>query len=237
MKKADDEFGRVRSAPQSTIELISLLGRSILSSWKRFLGMILGFAIIGFLINIFLIQYNTVFKGLLNQYFSQFYELFNPVIQFFQVDLALQYNDIIPMAILWMLIGFILVMFTEKGLAGLRTIPRAFTQSGHLILKAGVSAVLIFLFLAGLSFMLGNYLNNLILVLALLITLLYALAAQQNSVLIMAIRLIMSDIRNVKKGVKRNNSTRLISPGYPVSILLGVWVGLLGSFFLLLTGV
>ena len=236
MKKADDEFGRVRSAPQSTIELVYLLGRSILSSWKRYLGMILGFAVIAFFINIFLIQYNAVFKGLLSQYFSQVYIFFNPIIQFFRVDLALQYDDIIPMALLWMLIGFILVMIREKSLRGLLTIPRAFSQSGNNILKTGVSAVLMFIFLACLSFVLGNYLNNLILVLALLISLLYALAAQQNSVLIMAIRLILSDIRNIKQDVQGDNSTRLISLGYPISILLGTWVGLLGSFFLLLTG-
>jgi len=237
MKKTNDEYGRVISAPQSTIELISLLGRSTLSSWKRYLGMILGFAIIAFIINIFLIQYNVVFKEILNQYFSQFYELFNPVIQFFQIDLALQYNDLIPMTVLWMLIGFILMMFREEGLAGLRTIPGALSQSCNNILKTGAPAILIFIVLAGFSLMSGYYLNNLILVLALLITLLYALAAQQNSVLIMAIRLIMSDIRNIKEDLKGDNSTRLISPGYPISILLGVWVGLLGSFFLLLTGV
>lgn len=234
MTAVNGEYGRTRSAPQSTRELLSLMGRSIASSWKRYLGVMIGFAILAFFVNLLLLQYNAVIRGTLDQYLNQIYQIFDPVIQFLRLDLALKYENLIPMAFLWLLIGVILVIFNEKGIKGLAEIPTGLAGSIKDIKKAGIVAIVIFCILAFAAFYSGLYLNNIILVFACVITLLYALSARQNGVLIMALRLIWSDIGNMGGG--KTKERHLVSLGYPVSVLFGIWLGLLGSFLYILLG-
>lgn len=234
MTEMNSEWNGRSSAPQSTVELIALLGRSLLASWKRYLGFIIFLAIIGFLINLLLIQYNLLFRGVVNQYITPVITSVDPIIQFFRLDIAMQYENLLPIAAIWLLVGFIVVVMREKGMSGLRQIPMSVAGSLKDIFRTGILAIILLLISAAVAYLVGLSVNNLVLVVAFFVTVLYALAARENGVLIMLLRLIGSDIKNIGGGRDTISDSNLISLGYPLSIVFGIWLGLLGATFSLL---
>jgi hypothetical protein len=231
MNGINTDVGRTTSMPQSTLELISLMGKSMRSSWKRYLGAIIGFAVLAFFVNVLLIQYDALLKDMLSQYLSGIIQIIDPVIQVLNFDLAFTYNNIFPSAVLWLLIGFILAIMREQGVRGLKKIPGAIRLSAGDIKTTGIKGLGILFALAIISFLIGIQLNNIVLIFACIISILYTLAARQTGVLLMALRLIWSDIRRKNRNSDEKSKSNLISLGYPVSVLSGIFLGFLVSFF------
>jgi len=220
--------------PKSTMELISLLFRSVRASWKKYLGVMITFAGIGFAINFFLIQYNSLIQNLLRDNLPAVFDMVNPVVSFFQIDMALEYTNLVPAAAFWLLLGFFLAVRREQGLKGLIRMPASIISSARDTAETGLPAALFLMVFTIITFFAGLFFNNILLLLVCLVTVLYALSARHKGVLIMFLWLLFSDAKRMLGDPTRSRDIQDTPIGFPVASVLGIWCGFLAALLYLI---
>ncbi|RQD80516.1 MAG: hypothetical protein D5R99_04735 [Methanocalculus sp. MSAO_Arc1] len=215
------------------MELLSLLLGSIRASWKKYLGVMIAFAGVAFAINFFLVQYNSLIQNLLSDNLPAVFAMVNPVVSFLQLDMALEYTNLVSAAALWLLLGFFLAVRREQGLRGVLRLPASLLYSARDVVATGPPAALFLILFTIITFFAGLYFNNILLLLVCIVTVLYALSARQKGVLIMFLWLLFSDSKRLLGDPTRSRDTGDTPIGFPVASVLGIWLGFFAALLYL----
>ncbi|RQD80658.1 MAG: hypothetical protein D5R96_08310 [Methanocalculus sp. MSAO_Arc2] len=194
----------------------------------------LGFAFLVFALNLFLIQYDSLIREHFSQYLPELFALVDPVIRYLQINLIIEYGNLVPGVVLWLFIGFVLAVMREQGLKGLKKIPNSFLLSGKDISETGIHGFIFLIVFTSVTFLIGLYFNNTLLILFFIVSILYALSARQNGILVMAIRLLYHDMHKMIGDPNRSGDVRMIPIGYSLASLMGIWFGFIASLLYLI---